>query len=115
MAKTGTKKSKTVKSGKGVANVGDYSVLLSPVITEKASMLGGEKRNIVFRVRIDASKPEIKEAVEHVFNVQVQSVRTCNTIGKIKRTARSTGRRPGSKKAYVTLKPGHTIDIVEGV
>jgi len=92
-----------------------YSLLLAPVITEKASMLSSDRRRAVFKVAKDATKLDIRQAVERVFGVQVQSVRTCNMLGKLKRSQRSVGRRPGFKKAYVTLKPGQSIDIVEGV
>ena len=116
MARWGLGKSKAVKKVDSInVSVNDYSLLLSPVITEKTSLLGGDKRRAVFKVNGDATKDQIKLAVERVFGVQVQSIRTCNFIGKVKRTARSTGRRPGYKKAYVTLKEGQSIDIVEGV
>ena len=97
------------------ATVADYALLKAPVITEKASMLGGDKRVAVFRIGRDVTKTAVRQAVERVYGVQVESVRTANYLGKVKRTSRSAGRRPHFKKAYVTLKPGQTIDIVEGV
>ncbi|MCO6431821.1 MAG: 50S ribosomal protein L23 [Deltaproteobacteria bacterium] len=104
----------------GNARVGDYGVLLSPVFTEKSSMVGGQSAatsgpTVVFRVKPDSTKEEIRGAVERVFNVEVAGVRTCAYIGKVKRTMRSTGRRAGYKKAYITLKQGHSISVVEGL
>lgn len=92
-----------------------YNLIIAPLITEKSSLQGGDRRRIIFKVSRKATKPEIREAVEKIFGVQVQTVRTCNVMGKVKRTQRSVGRRPGYKKAYITLKAGHAIDIVEGV
>ena len=97
------------------ATVKDYSVLLSPVITEKTSVIGEGGQNVVFKVDRKASKPEIKQAVESIFDVSVAAVRTCNYIGKRKRVTGSIGSRPRFRKAYVTLEPGHTIDVVEGI
>jgi large subunit ribosomal protein L23 len=97
------------------ANVGDYATLLSPVITEKSATIGGNGRVVTFRVDPRSSKDEIRSAVERVFSVKVEGVRTCRYIGKVKRTARSIGRRAGYKKAYVTLAEGSKIDLVEGL
>lgn len=97
------------------ARIGDYAVLLQPVITEKSSLVGGDKGRYVFRVDPRSTKTDIRRAVEGIFNVKVDSVNTAAFIGKVKRTARSVGRRAGFKKAYVTLKEGFKIDIVEGV
>jgi large subunit ribosomal protein L23 len=97
------------------ARISDYGILLQPVITEKSSLAGGDKGRYVFRVDPRSTKTDIRRAVEGIFNVKVDSVNTAAFIGKVKRTARSVGRRAGYKKAYVTLKEGFTIDIVEGV
>ncbi len=97
------------------ASVSDFATILSPVITEKSSLVGGDRKHVVFRVSPQASKADIKGAVERIFKVEVDKVRTCNLMGKPKRTARSAGRRAAIKKAYVTLKSGHTIDVVEGL
>ena len=102
-------------SGGGKASVKDYGILIKPLITEKASMVGSGGKAIVFRVRRGCSKADIKGAVERVFAVEVAKVRTCSFIGKVKRTTRTSGRTAAYKKAYVALKPGHTIDIVEGL
>ena len=95
-----------------------YVILRYPHVTEKSTLKKevSEGRVIAFQVRKDASKHKIKEAVEHIFEVQVEKVRTANFMGKIKRQGRSKGRRPGWKKAYITLKPGQkSIEFFEGV
>lgn len=95
-----------------------HDILRYPHVTEKSTLKKelSEGRVIAFQVRRDASKHNIKEAVEHIFEVQVEKVRTSNFIGKIKRQGRNKGRRPGWKKAYVTLKPGQKpIEFFEGV
>ncbi len=95
-----------------------YDILRYPHVTEKTTLKKelSEGRVIAFQVRRDASKHNIKEAVEHIFEVKVEKVRTANFIGKIKRQGRNKGRRPGWKKAYVTLKPGQKpIEFFEGV
>ncbi|MEM8983999.1 MAG: 50S ribosomal protein L23 [Pseudomonadota bacterium] len=89
-----------------------YSVLLGPHISEKAT-LSAEKRNqVVFRVRKDATKPEIKQAVEQLFEVSVDHVRTVTLKGKTKSRGRLAGRRSDWKKAYVQLADGHDIDFL---
>lgn len=104
------------KAAEARPSVRNYSLVLGPVITEKASTLGGGSGAVVaFKVDPRASKSEIKTAIERVFKVEVDKVRTANFLGKVKRTARSVGRRARFKKAYITLKAGHTIDIVQGL
>ena len=87
-----------------------WDIIKSPVITEKALVLKEESQDgrqlLTFRVDVHATKPEIKSAVEKIFNVQVDSVRTVNYEGKKVRRGRFEGRRPSWKKAYVTLKAG---------
>lgn len=85
-------------------------VLLAPHVSEKTTIVADRNRQFVFRVLKDASKSEVKQAVEELFNVEVQAVRVCNAKGKLKRFGQMLGRRAGSKKAYVTLKPGFDID-----
>ena len=86
-----------------------YDVIVGPLITEKMGVIA-EKANVVaFRVARDANKIEIREAIEKIFKVQVEGVRTANFSGKLKRLGRFTGRRPDWKKAYVTLADGQTI------
>ena len=95
--------------------ISDYAILDVPVITEKGTTIGGSAGGVVFKVDRRVGKTEIKQAVERVFKVKVDKVRTVNYIGKKKRTMRSIGRRAAFKKAYVTLKEGYTINLVEGV
>ena len=85
-------------------------VLLAPHISEKSTVVADRDRQFVFKVLKDACKAEVKQAVEQLFNVEVQAVRLCNAKGKVKRFGQMLGRRAGSKKAYVTLKPGFDID-----
>ncbi len=95
-----------------------HDILRYPHVTEKTTLKKelSDGRVIAFQVRPDASKRNIKEAVEKIFEVEVEKVRTANFIGKIKRQGRNKGRRPGWKKAYVTLKPGQKpIEFFEGV
>ena len=89
--------------------------MIEPIITEKSSIVGGDGSQVVFRVARKASKTEIKSAIEKIYGVEVAGVRTCNFIGKLKRTTRTVGRTTGYKKAYVSLKEGQLIDIVEGL
>jgi large subunit ribosomal protein L23 len=89
-------------------------VLLAPQISEKATYVADKNEQVVFRVASDATKPEIKAAVELLFKVQVESVQTLNVKGKVKRFKGATGRRKGWKKAFVSLKPGQEINFVEG-
>jgi large subunit ribosomal protein L23 len=89
-------------------------VLLAPQISEKATYLADKFEQVIFRVATDATKPEIKAAVELLFKVEVESVQVANVKGKIKRFKGATGRRKGWKKAYVSLKPGQEINFVEG-
>jgi large subunit ribosomal protein L23 len=89
-------------------------VLLAPQISEKATYLADKHEQVIFRVATDATKPEIKAAVELLFKVDVESVQVSNVKGKVKRFKGATGRRKGWKKAYVSLKPGQEINFVEG-
>lgn len=86
-------------------------VLLAPVISEKATMVAEKNEQIVFRVAPDATKPEIKAAVELLFKVEVESVQTVVQKGKVKRFGRSIGRRDHVKKAYVSLKAGQELNF----
>jgi large subunit ribosomal protein L23 len=89
-------------------------VILAPQITEKATMIADKNQQIAFRVRTDATKPEIKAAVELVFKVEVAAVSVINVAGKIKRAGRRMGKRSDWKKAYVSLKPGQEINFAAG-
>ncbi|WP_334108734.1 50S ribosomal protein L23 [Methylobacillus sp.] len=89
-------------------------VILAPQITEKATRVADKHQQIAFRVRTDATKPEIKAAVELVFKVEVDAVTVVNVGGKVKRAGRTFGRRKDWKKAYVSLKPGQEINFAAG-
>ena len=89
-------------------------VLLAPQISEKATYVADKHEQVVFRVATDATKPEIKAAVELLFKVEVEGVQVANVKGKVKRFKGATGRRKGWKKAVVSLKPGQEINCVEG-
>lgn len=86
-----------------------HEVLRLPVITEKSTHLKENLRTMTFKVARDANKNEIKEAVERIFKVKVESVRTANFHGKTRRQGRYSGRRPDWKKAYVTLREGEKM------
>jgi len=91
-----------------------YDVIVSPVITEKATNLS-EHNKVVFRVSPDATKPQIKEAVERLFDVKVKSVNTLVTKGKVKMFRGRRGQRSDVKKAVVTLEEGQSIDVTTGL
>lgn len=90
-----------------------FKVLVAPHISEKATILADKNDQYVFRVAPDATKPEIKIAVETLFDVKVQSVQTVNIKGKTKRTARGMGKRNDLRKAYVRLEAGQDIDFAD--
>jgi large subunit ribosomal protein L23 len=89
-------------------------VIVSPVITEKATILS-EQNKVVFKVRKDATKPQIKAAVEKLFDVKVKAVNTILTEGKIKVFKGRLGQRSDVKKAIVTLEDGQKIDVTTGL
>jgi large subunit ribosomal protein L23 len=91
-----------------------YDVIKKPIITEKATM-ASEANAVVFQVAMEATKPQIKEAVEAVFGVKVKAVNTTITKGKAKRFRGRPGVRSDRKKAYVTLEEGNTIDVTTGL
>jgi len=91
-----------------------YDIVRAPVITEKATM-GSEHGQVTFKVPLTATKPEIKAAVEGVFNVKVKAVNTLRQQGKTKRFRGHTGRRSDYKKAIISLAEGHSIDVTTGV
>ncbi len=86
-------------------------VLVAPIISEKATRIAEKQNQVLFKVLRDASKPEIKAAVELMFKVEVATVQTVNQKGKVKRFGRSMGRRDNVKKAYVCLKPGQELNF----
>jgi large subunit ribosomal protein L23 len=89
-------------------------VLVAPVVSEKSTMVADKNEQIAFKVLSDATKLEIKAAVELMFKVQVDKVSVTNVKGKIKRMGRTMGRRKDWKKAYVCLKPGQEINFTAG-
>jgi large subunit ribosomal protein L23 len=91
-----------------------YDVILAPVVTEKSNRVS-EHNQVVFKVRMDATKPEIKAAVEGLFNVKVKAVNTLVQKGKTKRFRGRVGYRSDAKKAIVTLAEGQSIDVTTGI
>ena len=91
-----------------------YDVIVAPHITEKATLLS-ENNAVVFKVAADATKPQIKAAVEKLFEVKVESVNTLVRKGKVKRFKGTVGRQSDVKKAIVTLAEGSTIDVTTGI
>ena len=91
-----------------------YKILLAPRVTEKTTMIGDQSNQYVFKVASDANKSEIKDAVEALFEVKVESVRTVNVKGKSKMFKQRSGRRANWKKAYVRVQEGQTLDFLGG-
>jgi len=87
-------------------------VLIAPIVSEKSTRLADENRQFVFKVVKDASKPEVRQAVELMFDVKVEAVQIANVRGKTKRFGASFGKRPDWKKAFVTLAEGHDINFM---
>ena len=86
-------------------------VLVAPIVSEKATLVGEQTNTVLFKVLRDASKPEIKAAVELMFKVQVKGVSVLNQKGKSKRFGKTVGRRDHVRKAYVTLMPGQELNF----
>jgi len=91
-----------------------YDTIIKPVITEKATLLS-EQNKVVFRVPLEASKKDVKDAVEKLFNVKVGAVNTIRQKGKTKQFRGVPGKRPDTKKAIVTLLAGYSIDVTTGL
>ena len=91
-----------------------YDVIIAPVITEKATM-ASEYNKVVFKVRKNATKPQIKEAVEKLFDVKVKNVNTLTRKGKLKMFKNKLGQQSDVKRAIVTLEEGHRIDVTTGL
>jgi large subunit ribosomal protein L23 len=102
------------KAGVQLSDERMYQVIVSPVVTEKATRLN-EFSQVTFRVALDATKPEIKAAVEKLFSVKVEAVNTVVMKGKTKRFRGREGRRSDWKKAVVRLQAGQTIDLTTGL
>tara|TARA_B100001115_G_C15730477_1_gene355778 strand:- start:357 stop:653 length:297 start_codon:yes stop_codon:yes gene_type:complete len=90
-----------------------YNVLREPHISEKVSILGEEANQYAFKVAIEATRPQIKEAVEEIFKVAVKKVTTSNVKGKVKRNAQGLVKKKNWKKAYVTLERGEELDYLD--
>ena len=90
-----------------------YQVILGPHISEKANIVAETKNQVVFKVRTDANKLEIKKAVEKLLNVKVEAVNTVLVKGKTKRFGRTSGRRSDFKKAYITLPAGTEVQLAD--
>lgn len=89
-------------------------IIRAPLITEKGSLMAEKSNQVLFKVRPDANKIEVKKAVEALFKVKVLKVRMIRYLGKMRRVGRNAGRLPQWKKAYVTLKEGDKIDFFGG-
>jgi large subunit ribosomal protein L23 len=87
-------------------------VLISPIVSEKSTRLADQHRQFVFKVVKDASKPEVRKAVELMFDVKVDAVQIANVSGKVKRFGGAEGKRSDWKKAFVTLAEGHDINFM---
>lgn len=96
---------------RGISKERLINVLIAPHVSEKAARVTEQAGQYVFRVRTDATKPEIRAAVEFMFDVKVSSVQVTNQQGKRKRFGRMEGRRSSWKKAYVRLQPGQAIEL----
>ena len=104
----------TTKRKPALSREAMYQIIRAPVITEKATMLS-EHNKVVFRVAGDTTKPQIPEAIENLFKVNVVKVNTINVKGKTKRFRGRVGKRSDVKKAIVTLAEGQSIDITTGL
>lgn len=102
-----------MNTAKKVSEERMLKVLLAPVISEKATYVADKYEQVVFRVMRDATKPEVKAAVENLFKVEVESVKMLNRIGKQKRSGKTVGRKNHVKHAYICLKPGQEINFTE--
>lgn len=89
-----------------------FKVLLAPQVSEKATLVADRNNQFIFKVAKDATKPEIRKAVEQLWSVKVKSVQTLVVKGKSKRFGRNMGKRSDWKKAYVSLEAGHDIDLM---
>lgn len=107
-------KAKAKKSAATEARAYHYDLIVSPVITEKSTRLS-EQNKVVFNVRLEATKADVKSAVEALFGVKVEKVNTLRRLGKIKRFRNTTGKLTDTKKAMVTLAEGQNIDLSLGV
>ncbi len=91
------------------------SLIVAPLVTEKGTIVGTKGNQVVFKVVPEASKDQLRTAIEDLFKVSVVKIRTANFLGKERRRGRIVGYRPDWKKAYVTLKEGDKIEFFEGI
>ncbi len=91
------------------------ALIVAPLVTEKGTIASAKGNQVVFKVRPEASKDQLRLAIEELFKVSVLKVRTANFLGKERRRGRVVGHRPAWKKAYVTLKEGDKIEFFEGI
>ena len=94
-------------------NLSLYNLLREPHISEKVSILGEEANQYAFKVAMEATRPQIKKAVEEIFKVAVKKVTTSNVKGKVKRNAQGLVKKKNWKKAYVALEPGEELDYLD--
>ena len=97
-----------------MSDIRNYDVIVAPVITEKATLVS-EQNQVVFKVARDATKPQIKKAVEQLFGVKVTGVNTAVRKGKVKRFRGRLGQQSDTKRAFVTLAEGQAIDVTTGL
>jgi large subunit ribosomal protein L23 len=95
--------------------VSSDALIVAPLVTEKGTIVSSKANQVVFRVRPEANKDQLRQAVEELFKVTVLKIRTANFMGKERRKGRIAGRKPDWKKAYVTLKAGDKIEFFEGL
>ncbi len=103
------------KAGTKAAAERLYRVLIAPIVSEKSTMIADKHNQVAFKVVQDATRQEVKAAIELLFKVEVDSVQILNRRGKEKRFGRTPGRRANLRKAYVCLKPGQEINFAEEV
>ncbi len=108
-AKSGTRKMNTPSP---ISEERMYQIILKPVISEKSTVVADKNGQVVFQVRTDANKNEVRQAVEKLFEVKVKNVQIANVRGKVKRFGQTPGVRNSWKKAYVCLEEGHDIDFL---
>ena len=102
------------KVATSTATVRNYDVIVSPVITEKSTAVS-EHNKVIFNVRMDANKAEVKDAIQNIFGVKVKSVNTLIRLGKEKRFKNTIGKQSDVKKAIITLEAGQSINLEGGV
>lgn len=95
-----------------MSDSGLYKIILGPHVSEKSTMMAEDSRQVVFKVSLDASKPQIRRAIEKLFSVEVENVQVMRQKGKKKNFGRVSGRRKDWKKAYVRLKEGQDLDFL---